>query len=481
LLTSTFQSRPSLPSTIECDRRELTRAAHSWLMAPAFALLAPLLTPLLTAALVASHRNDAEALSSYRGKVAVAPLLLQKPGVSATLHKEPEERLQPMPQFIFEDTPLSLEASALHEGMQSSARSWRVLVSAGWHRWSPPPTLREYGAYEFFLSVGLFEWCLFGCAMTIAVLFRCFLLSSLASMECFAVGLLPWLVLAASYNAVIWMRLGQDHGLNWLAGYLLEFIFLVENVFIFQIVVGAFKLPKRHLAKVLYCVVCGQILFEMVFFMGLALRLRHIRALPYILGIWLICCGVSSFAKQSHADIDILDTAPVRAVRACCGDRLSVDEKEAHGRLLLNEGGKTRVSLLGLAVIVMLAADFLLEIDVVLTKIEELPNAYVSFSSSALAALGIPELFFLSQGLLRRFALLRHGIGFVLCLFGAQMLLSSVFVLPPLLACCIVVGVLVGCVVLSALQNHCCPDKPEEDANGGQPIDRAAAIEADAG
>jgi len=149
----------------------------------------------------------------------------------------------------------------------------------GWHRWSPPPEIREFGAYEFFRSVGIFEWGLFGTAMVGAILIRGCILDRLAGTS-LVLGLVPWVLLAALYNAVIWARLGRGTGLNWLAGYLLEFIFLVENVFIFQIVVGAFKLPKRYLSQVLCYVVYGQIMFEMVFFMGLALWLRSFRALP---------------------------------------------------------------------------------------------------------------------------------------------------------------------------------------------------------
>lgn len=414
-------------------------------------------------------------------------VLLQRPGVSAALRRGGEEERKLLTQPRRDEALPPGGAAAITEGSllgvdsASDAETWRVLLGARWHRWSPPPEIREYGAYEFFRSVGIFEWGLFGCAMFGAMFIRLCVLDRPAAQGFLVLGLVPWLLLAAVYNAVIWARLGRDTGVNWLAGYLLEVIFLVENVFIFQIVVGAFNLPKRYLSKVLVYVVYGQIIFEMVFFMGLAIWLRSFRALPYLLGVWLLCCGLSSLFQQSHESFDFMETSLGRAIRTCFGDRISFtyDEKQDGDRLLLSQDGKVRISLLGLSVIVMLLADFLLEIDVVLTKIEELPNAYVSFSSSAVAALGIPELFFLSQGLLRRFTLLRYGIGFVLCLFGAQMLLHRIIVLPPLLACCIVVGVLALSMALSALQNNCCPDKTG-DAGSREAVDLDAAIRVDA-
>lgn len=96
----------------------------------------------------------------------------------------------------------------------------------------------------------------------------------------------------------------------------------------------------------------------------------------------------------------------------------------------------------------------LLEIDVVLTKIEELPNPYIAFTSSAVAAFSLPDLFFVSKGLLHRFVLLKYGISFVLILFGGQMLLASIYILPPIVACFVIIGMLAACIVCSIIHSY---------------------------
>jgi tellurite resistance protein TerC len=276
-------------------------------------------------------------------------------------------------------------------------------------------------------------------------------------------ALFIWLAIGSIYNTVIYVRFGSNAGINWFAGYLLEFIFLVENIFIFHIVIDAFKTPTKLTTKALFMVVWGQIIFEMIFFMGLAAWMRSFKALPYILGVWLICCGFLAARGEHSVQIDIMQTSACRAFTSCLGDRLSHDYDEKDGGCLLRDSsGKMRVSLLGLVVFVLLSADFLLEIDVVLTKIEELPNPYIAFTSSALAAFSIPDLFFVSKGLLKRFVLLKYGIAFVLVLFGAQMLLSSIYVIRPIVACCIIVGVLTACVLISCLIS-CSSGAPPDD------------------
>merc|ERR1719446_1770503 len=48
-----------------------------------------------------------------------------------------------------------------------------------------------------------------------------------------------------SYLSIISCRLGSTRGIEWFTGYLLEFIFSIENVFVFHIVVKAFRTPQR--------------------------------------------------------------------------------------------------------------------------------------------------------------------------------------------------------------------------------------------
>lgn len=340
------------------------------------------------------------------------------------------------------------------------------LVGAEWSRWSHKHHKHKgpEGVHAFLHSVVLFDWCLFAVAIVIFLLLHTFILGRLSSKGWHVAVLLIWIVVGVGYNTVIWLRFGTNAGVSWLAGYLLEFIFLVENIFIFHIVVQAFKTPLRLTPKALHIVVWGQILFELVFFMGLAAWLRSFKALPYILGVWLIFCGLLAARGEPIIDSDIMETTACRAFTSCLGDRLSKEYEKDNVCLIKDSSGKLRVSLLGLVVVVLLCADFLLEIDVVLTKIEELPNSYIAFTSSALAAFAIPELFFVSKGLLQRFVMLKYGIGFVLILFGAQMLLSSIYILRPIVACCIIMTVLGGSIVASSLINIYRPRSPEQNA-----------------
>merc|ERR1719446_1373910 len=142
-----------------------------------------------------------------------------------------------------------------------------------------------------------------------------------------------------------------------------------------------------------------------------------------------------------------------RAFSRVLGNRLS-PEYEEDGLLMFSVKGRFYFSLLAVVTACLLTVDFLLEIDVTLTKIEELDNEYLAFTSSVVAAFAVPELFFVAVDLFQRYYLLKYGISFVLIFFGTQMLFHTVFEIPDLLGCAIIIGVMLICMALSSYGNY---------------------------
>lgn len=426
---------------------------------------------LLLACFVANaSADDSSAISS-------GVALIQKPAVQyglVNLLDEPaslvSRRSDPVSKELVSLAELS--PGAFVKSNFGEQEAINLVLVGEWSRWTPRKNTHKrlqgvhQGVHTFVSSVVIFDWCLFASAIVVFFVLHMLILGRLSAKGWHLTTLMIWFAVGAAYNSVIWYRFGRNAGISWFAGYLLEFIFLVENIFIFNIVIEAFKVPLKMTTKALHIVVWAQIMFEMVFFMGLAAWLRSFKVLPYILGVWLICCGFLAARGEPTLEGDIMETRVCRLLTRLLGDRLSTKYEKDGKCLLRDDSGRMRVSLLGLVVFVLLLADFLLEIDVVLTKIEELPNHYIAFTSSAVAAFSMPDLFFVSKGLLRHCAMLKYGIGFVLILFGAQMLLSGIYILRPIVACGIVVGVLVVCIIVSAFVPRCYPGWPQ-NANCG--------------
>lgn len=199
--------------------------------------------------------------------------------------------------------------------------------------------------------------------------------------------------------------------------------------------------------------VCCQIVFEMTFFMGLADRLRSMHVLPYILGFWLIYVGQHAARDDTHEEFEVQNSTLYRACQTLLGRRF-VAAYEPKGDLFIMNQGKLSFTLFLPLVFSLLAVDFCLEVDVTLTKIEELPNEYIAFTSSAAAAFAMPELFFVARDLFQRYGLLKYGVSFVLVFFGVQMLFHRFYDIPDLLGCGIIVGVMILCIIASDIRNR---------------------------
>jgi len=386
-----------------------------------------------------------------------APLLLQRPGA----------HVSPLPSN-----------GSLENATRQSWRRWaHAAPSAGGifditrplhlEFWAPRASLADVGPtgiHQFFNSALMLDWCLFLVMALAAAAWR-----RVAGSKSLVAALVGWISLGAVYAVAVFAVRGPHHGSNWLAGYLLELIFLTENVFVFHAIAEAFQLSRAAVSGCLTVVAWGQVLFDAVFFMGLAEWLRSWILLPYLLGSWLVCLGLYVLSHSHEEPVLEAGASPTGSpcssersaspaadmVRNVTGNRIAVDMPQETGCFVVKAYEHLKVSVLDVATATLLLADFMLDIDVVLTKIEEIPNSYLAFSSSAMAAFLIPELFALSQDMLTCFPLLHYGIGVVLCFFGLQMLFAWAYEIQPLVACCVVVAILAGCVAIDFLRKWC--------------------------
>mmetsp|Transcript_145985 Transcript_145985/g.254743 ORF Transcript_145985/g.254743 Transcript_145985/m.254743 type:complete len:686 (-) Transcript_145985:97-2154(-) len=364
---------------------------------------------------------------------------------------------------------------SLHKGMvmkrykappRRSLRHWpRVVMRRGRHA-TPDPLVHQDldGVINFFSSVVCSEWFIFSGFVTLFVILYYCMLEWPSTKRFHAVALLIMVAVGMIYNGVIYWRLGEDAAGSWFTGYMLELIFSIENVFVFHIVIRAFRTPRRHAQKAIFVVIIFQILFEMVFYMGLASLIRQSTVLPYVLGLWLMYVGIQAVHEDHESDeFNLKDSWVLSFAKHIFGDRLRV-AYESTASFVVHRKELHYVTLLVPVTVCLLAVDFLLEVDVTLTKIEELQNHYIAFSSSVAAAFAVPELFFVCRDLFARFKLLKYGVCFVLVFFGGQMMVHTLVTVDPLIGCAITISVMLLFMLLSMVSDGKSCDGSNDEA-----------------
>mmetsp|Transcript_96360 Transcript_96360/g.152364 ORF Transcript_96360/g.152364 Transcript_96360/m.152364 type:complete len:437 (+) Transcript_96360:53-1363(+) len=267
--------------------------------------------------------------------------------------------------------------------------------------------------------------------------------------------ILFWVLAAALHVLVIW-RIDDQDPVQWLTGYLIEIIGSVENIFVFHIIIKAFRVPRSGAQQTLFIVVCCQIAYQFVLFMGFGRELQMMWFLPFCLGPWLIYCGYHAAHADEQEELTFNNFAAFRICKACLGDRL---DNACNGGAFFSMGrdGRLRCTLLLPALLCLVSADFFLELDTTLVKMEELANDFSGFSSSAFAAFAVPEFYFLARDVFQRYPTLKLGVAFSLALFGADMLVSNFLTIPPLTSCLMVFLIFLAIIVWSKIMEFLFP------------------------
>jgi len=331
------------------------------------------------------------------------------------------------------------------------SKPWTVmhrLSRASWmYRQNSPG---DRSIMDFFKSAQHFEWAMFLMTVPLLIGLHLYFFSDLPNQTGYhSTSLLVWFGIAFGYCAILNLRLGSETAIMWFTGYILELIFSVENIFVFHIIVKVFGAQRRNSERAMTAILSFQIVLQLVCHLGLARSLRAMQFLPYVLGVWLIYVGVSAGLEGEEEHVEFKELFIFRAFQYVSKGRVKEDFNVQPDYVDYDEAGHWRFTLLAPMVLCLLVADFLLEIDVTLTKIEEIPNQYVAFTSSVLATFALPELFFVARDLFHKFGLIKYGICFVLVFFGIQMLFNRLFSIPDLLSVAIILGVMLLCILLS--------------------------------
>src|SRR3989304_4287617 len=101
-----------------------------------------------------------------------------------------------------------------------------------------------------------------------------------------------WILLAVAFGSGVWLWQGQEKGLQYLTGYVIEKSLSVDNLFVFLLIFSYFSVPKRDEHKVLFWGILGALVFRVIFiFLGVALIERFHWDLYMFGGILIFTAG----------------------------------------------------------------------------------------------------------------------------------------------------------------------------------------------
>ena len=235
-----------------------------------------------------------------------------------------------------------------------------------------------------------------------------------------------WISLALLFNVFIHWAVSKSNGpelgffkaKEFLTGYLIELSLSVDNLFVFLLIFGYFKVPKKYQHRVLFWGIMGALLMRMLMIFTGAELVERFHWILSVFGVFLLWTGVKMFGDNDggfNPEDSRLVTFITRFVR--------ISKHYEGSNFTVIKDGKRTGTLLLLVLIVVELSDVMFAVDSIPAIFGITTDKFIVYTSNIFAILGLRTFFFLLADLADRFHLLKFGLAFILSFIGVKMLL----------------------------------------------------------
>jgi tellurite resistance protein TerC len=247
-----------------------------------------------------------------------------------------------------------------------------------------------------------------------------------------------------AFAVVIGLVLGGRSATEYLAGYVIEWSLSVDNIFVFVIVLSQFSVPPELQQRVLQWGVLGAIVLRLGFIVGGAGVLHAFEWAVYVFGGLLLLTAIRLLAGGEH-ERSLRDGRTMRVLSRL----LPITEEYDGGRFVVRRAGRRAATPLLAVVVMIVVADLVFAVDSIPAIFGVTDDAYVAFTSNALAVMGLRPLYFVLAHAVRRFRFLRVSLAGVLGFVGTKMIVHELVPVPTTVSLAVVVAVMAAGVAAS--------------------------------
>lgn len=253
-----------------------------------------------------------------------------------------------------------------------------------------------------------------------------------------------WIALAMAFNVLILFWRGQEDFMLFLTGYVIEKSLSVDNLFVFLLIFGYFKIPNQYQHKVLFYGIIGALVMRAFFIWAGIAILDKFSWVIYIFGAFLVFSGIKMMIPHDE-NADLSESWVIKASR-----KVFHTTHEIHGdKFFAIENGKKMMTPLFLALIFVEFSDLVFAIDSIPAIIGITNDPFLVFTSNVFAILGLRSLYFALKGFADMFHYLKYGLAVILMFIGVKMLIVKYYHMPIAVTMGVIFTVLLTSVLVS--------------------------------
>lgn len=258
-----------------------------------------------------------------------------------------------------------------------------------------------------------------------------------------------WTGLALLFNIgiILFYDRGPEAGLEFFTGYLVEKALSVDNIFVFILIFGYFKVPMAYQHKVLFWGIIGAIFMRIGFILGGLALMERFHWMIYVFGTFLLVTGISMMRRKETAT----DPSKSRVVRLF-KKLVPVTENYDGNKFFTRFNGRFAATPLFVVLLAVESSDIIFAVDSIPAIFAITGDPFIVYTSNIFAMLGLRALYFAVAGFMRMFHFLHYGFASIILILGTKMLLSDVYKVPVALSLILIMVILLVCVIISLMR-----------------------------
>jgi tellurite resistance protein TerC len=210
--------------------------------------------------------------------------------------------------------------------------------------------------------------------------------------------------------------------LEFLTGYVIEYMLSVDNVFVIILIFISFGVQKMYYKRVLFWGILGAIIMRFIFIFLSSALIQQFEWILYLFGIFLAFTGVKMFLERNKDEK--LETSQHPVIRFA-SKYLPVYPNYFRGHFWFRnkkDNNRLYFTPLFMVLLVIEFSDVVFAVDSVPAIFSVTLDPFIVFFSNIFAILGLRSLFFVIAHVISLLRFLKHGLAILLTFIGLKML-----------------------------------------------------------
>jgi tellurite resistance protein TerC len=226
--------------------------------------------------------------------------------------------------------------------------------------------------------------------------------------------------LAVIFGGILWALYGMHPAVEFYSGWLTEYSLSIDNLFVFMIIIGNFKVPKKYQKEALGAGIIIALICRAVFIALGAELVKRFEWIFFLFGAFLVYTAIKLLVDQ-EGDDEYEENFIVKLFHKT----LPMAEKFDKGKLRTVVAGKKLWTPMLMVIVSLGVTDLFFAFDSIPAIFGLTKDPFIVFTTNVFALMGLQQLYFLLGGLVEKLEFLPLGLAIILAFIGFKLVAEA--------------------------------------------------------